>query len=196
MDDPETADFADTVTRYVDRSGYTTSQLARLAGVPRTTLVNWREGQVKKPHAWQDVVKLAQALRLDQMEADELLGAANYPTISRLRAQTQGEREPELLSFWAEKQTPLEPPPLPGYSRSAHVCGQTKRHESAVATVVSRPSPDNLRPGRNGRGRENGSGSAPGLPLTPLLARRRAVGPVGRERCQIGFTTIRRCLRA
>lgn len=93
--------FARVVGEYVARSGYNTCQAARLAGLPRRTIANWLEGVVQKPRHWQDVVKLARALRLDRTEADELLRAAGYPPLFRLQAQAQNDSERSLLAFGA-----------------------------------------------------------------------------------------------
>jgi hypothetical protein len=94
--------FSNVLTRYKLRSGYNVCQLGRLSGLPRTTIVNWLEGQVKKPRVWQDVVKLARTLRLTRTETDELLYAAGHPNLTRLQVQAQNQEERDLLSFWVE----------------------------------------------------------------------------------------------
>lgn len=110
--------FSEITARYIARSGYNVCQVGRLAGLPRTTLVNWLEGQVKKPRLWQDVVKLARALRLNRVEADELLHVAGHPSLSRLQVQAQGKEEQDLLSVWVpgvagvEERTSAQPQPF------------------------------------------------------------------------------------
>jgi hypothetical protein len=101
----EEGNFASVVSQYVVQSGYNACQLSRLSGLPRMTLVNWLEGQTKKPRAWQDVVKLAQVLRLSKSETNALLGSANYPPLARLQVQAQSEGDQALLAFWHEERT-------------------------------------------------------------------------------------------
>lgn len=105
--------FAGLLNEYAQRLGYTPSQLARLSGLPRMTLVNWLEGQAKNPRHWQDVLRLAQALRLNQKEADELLQAAGFPAISQLSDQAQKESNREMLGAWLVNESkPGEQPPF------------------------------------------------------------------------------------
>jgi hypothetical protein len=123
--DESVLSFTKVVNRYVHRSGYTPGQLARFSGVPQMTIVNWRQGRVKKPRAWQDVVRLAQALRLRRDEANELLRAAGYPPISRLQEQTENEAESALFSFWAvESVTAAERPPFQAVRHPATFVGR------------------------------------------------------------------------
>ena len=59
--------------------------LGKLSGLPRATIVNWLEGRVTKPRHWQDLMAVADALRLSDLEIDALLEAAEYPPLSTLR---------------------------------------------------------------------------------------------------------------
>jgi hypothetical protein len=93
-------DFPARLAFYVERSGYHVAQVARLSGIPRTTLAGWLNGETHKPRVWQDVAQVARALRLERGEADELLYLACHPNISRLRRQARTKRERALLSFW------------------------------------------------------------------------------------------------
>jgi hypothetical protein len=77
--------FADTLRIYVTRTAYTSGQLATLADLPRTTIVNWLNGRVSRPRDWQPIVKLLSVLHLQESEADQILQAANQPTIAELR---------------------------------------------------------------------------------------------------------------
>lgn len=103
-------DFSDLVTEHIAQSGFNLAQLARQSGVPRMTLLNWREGQVKKPRFWQDLVKMAKALYLDQYDTELLLQSAGYPPIAHLAKQAQNSFEQGLLSVWQEKEAPASPP--------------------------------------------------------------------------------------
>jgi hypothetical protein len=77
------------------------------------TLVNWREGHVQRPRVWQDVGKVAHALRLSPTELNELLAAAGYPNLSQLNQQAATVADRELLAFWLEeKKSPDKRPPF------------------------------------------------------------------------------------
>ncbi|MCA9995824.1 MAG: hypothetical protein KDE56_08775 [Anaerolineales bacterium] len=103
-------DFAEVLGEFVQRSGYNVCQLARLTGLPRMTLVNWLEGQVKKPRAWQDVVKVCRVLRLSSTETNQLLTLAGKPPLTQLQQQYQSQADMELLSFWVSAAAPLLAP--------------------------------------------------------------------------------------
>lgn len=105
MDDKSgLGDFVHLLRQFVDRSGYNTCQIARLSGIPRRTIANWLEGAVQKPRTWQDVVKVAGALRLPQSELNQLLDATGFPLLARLKKQAQNETERVLLTPWLEEQ--------------------------------------------------------------------------------------------
>jgi hypothetical protein len=94
--------FAEVLRDYVRRSAYRPSQLARLSGIPPRTIAHWLEGLVRRPRTWQDVARLAQALRLNRLETDTLLTAAGYPLLEQLRGYAGDETEQALLAFWTE----------------------------------------------------------------------------------------------
>lgn len=103
--------FAEVLGRYVQRSTYSTGQLASLTTLPKTTIGNWLEGRVKRPRYWQGIVELALAMRLTEAETNELLAAAQQPTIQELRT-TATPQENELFTFW-QTAVSLQPPPIP-----------------------------------------------------------------------------------
>ncbi|MCA9997860.1 MAG: helix-turn-helix domain-containing protein, partial [Anaerolineales bacterium] len=78
----KSANFGELFEQYVRRAVYTPGQLAKLTGVPKMTIVNWRNGVVARPRLWTDVVKLGRALRLSLVEMDLLLAAAGYPSLA------------------------------------------------------------------------------------------------------------------
>lgn len=104
--------FADTLRIYVTRTAYTSGQLATLADLPRTTIVNWLNGRVSRPRDWQPIVKLLSVLHLQESEADQILQAANQPTIAELRLIARDEKDQVLLTAW---QQPAPPPTLTTY---------------------------------------------------------------------------------
>ncbi|MFZ0547134.1 MAG: tetratricopeptide repeat protein [Candidatus Promineifilaceae bacterium] len=110
---PEPFNFTDTLQQYVTRTAYTPGQLATLTGLPRTTIVNWLNGRVQRPRDWQPIVKLLTVLHLTESEADEILQAANQPTIAELRLIARQEHDQGLLRAWHQSTAP--PPPSPTY---------------------------------------------------------------------------------
>jgi len=52
--------------------------------VPKATIVNWLTGRVARPRRWQDLVRVADAMRLGHGEVDELLAAASQPSLVEL----------------------------------------------------------------------------------------------------------------
>jgi tetratricopeptide (TPR) repeat protein len=98
--------LADVLGQYVNRSGYTPGQLAKLSGIPKPTIVNWLEGRVRKPRGVDDLLRLMAVLHLQQSEASTLLLAAGHPTINELRQsamQTGNTSQLELLAQWLEQ---------------------------------------------------------------------------------------------
>ncbi|MDA0242295.1 MAG: NB-ARC domain-containing protein [Chloroflexi bacterium] len=107
------ADLEGTLGRYLQSSHYSAGQLAALSGVPKRTIINWLTGRVSKPHQWQAVVQVAAALKLEEMEANQLLGAAGYPPIAQLRGTAATQYQP-LLAPWPATAAPFQAiPALP-----------------------------------------------------------------------------------
>ncbi len=71
--------FAELLTEYMLRTGISDSELARTLGVRRQTIFRWREGLVDKPRYRDDVLRVAERLRLTPTERDGLLLAAGFP---------------------------------------------------------------------------------------------------------------------
>ncbi|MCB8952539.1 MAG: tetratricopeptide repeat protein [Ardenticatenales bacterium] len=106
--------FAEILSQFVERSGYTTGQLSKLAGIPKATIVNWTEGRVKRPRGHEDLLRLLAALRLSPTEASRLLEAAGHPGLAELRLLAQNEANVELTHLLASWTTPIaDTPPLP-----------------------------------------------------------------------------------
>jgi transcriptional regulator with XRE-family HTH domain len=104
-------DFADRLQYYVNKTTYTSGQLAGLSGLPRTTIVNWLNGRVSRPRDWQPLVQLLAVLHLEEREADEVLRAASQPTIDELRLIARSEADRVLLAGWERPKAP----PMPAY---------------------------------------------------------------------------------
>lgn len=107
----EPGSFSEVLNRLIrkdeTRRRYSYDDLASFAGVPKRTLGNWRTDKVKKPRAWQPLLRLAGKLRFSEDEANELLTSADYPPISVLREKWPEERDQELLLAWPRPSTPF-----------------------------------------------------------------------------------------
>lgn len=79
--------------------GYSPGLVSRLSGVPKATVVNWLNGRVARPRRWQDVIRVADAMRLSREATDLLLAAACHPTLGELSGIVDG-RDAELVSAW------------------------------------------------------------------------------------------------
>ena len=71
--------FAELLKDYQARTGVSDAELARAIGVRRQTIFRWKEGQVARPRAREDVLRCAAKLRLTPVERDGLLIAAGFP---------------------------------------------------------------------------------------------------------------------
>lgn len=91
--------FAQLLTDYTERTGVTDAELARHLGVRRQTIFRWKEGLTKRPRERQDVLRLADKLRLSPAERDELLLAAGFAPETPLpaAAMRSGEEADSVL---------------------------------------------------------------------------------------------------
>ncbi|MBA3946617.1 MAG: AAA family ATPase [Herpetosiphonaceae bacterium] len=74
--------------------------LAREADVPAQTIHHWLRGRVKHPHTFDQLLKVAAALRLSKSEATQLLHSAGHKSIDELLAQATSPAELALLKPW------------------------------------------------------------------------------------------------
>lgn len=98
--------FAELLTDYMERVGISDSELARALGVRRQTIFRWKEGLVEKPRYREDVLRVADKLRLAPVERDELLLAAGFPPECPIVPETVPVAEPP-------PSVPVETPRLP-----------------------------------------------------------------------------------
>jgi tetratricopeptide (TPR) repeat protein/transcriptional regulator with XRE-family HTH domain len=75
--------FAQLLTQHMQRAGISDSELARAIGVQRQTVFRWKEGLVSRPRVREDLLQIAQKLRLTPAERDQLLLAAGFPPEER-----------------------------------------------------------------------------------------------------------------
>ncbi|NQT71289.1 MAG: helix-turn-helix domain-containing protein [Chloroflexi bacterium] len=70
--------FAEVLSSYVQRAGISDTELARAVGVSRQTVFRWREGLTSRPNNREDVLAIAEKLRLLPEERDHLLLVAGF----------------------------------------------------------------------------------------------------------------------
>jgi tetratricopeptide (TPR) repeat protein len=70
--------FGELLTEFMRRTGTSDSELARTLDVRRQTIFRWKEGLVERPRRRDDILSIAQKLRLTPEERDELLLAAGF----------------------------------------------------------------------------------------------------------------------
>ena len=70
--------FAEVLSSYVQRAGISDTELARTVGVSRQTIFRWREGLTGRPNNREDVLAIAEKLRLLPEERDHLLLVAGF----------------------------------------------------------------------------------------------------------------------
>lgn len=70
--------FGQLLSEQMQRAGISDSELARAIGVQRQTIFRWKEGLVMRPRERDDVLRIAQKLRLSEPERDQLLLAAGF----------------------------------------------------------------------------------------------------------------------
>ncbi len=113
--------FNQLFNRYTQRLGISDSELARAVGVSRQTIFRWREGSTARPRHRQDVLSIAQKLRLTPEERDTLLLSAGFapeamPPVDEsinIAAGGQGSSSSTGSGTGAEELIETEPNPKP-----------------------------------------------------------------------------------
>ena len=96
--------FGELLVYFTDRAGISDSELARTIGVQRQTIFRWKEGQTSRPRYREDVLRMADKLRLTPAERDELLLAAGFPPqdVQTVRMEPSTESVQPAPSFTGE----------------------------------------------------------------------------------------------
>ncbi len=100
-------DLATLLTAHMDRQKLGDQRLATLVeerfgpivSISRATIRNWRDGSSQKVADWRQLLAVAALLQLSSNETDELLRAAQLPTITTL-SKSAGEDERKLFDRW------------------------------------------------------------------------------------------------
>lgn len=96
------------LTKYKERERYSVPQLVSLTGIPKQTIINWCNDTAKKPREPNGILKLAIVFNLTAAETNELLVAANQPTLEALWKKVElsppdeGDELSGLLEHWPE----------------------------------------------------------------------------------------------
>ena len=93
-----------TLTEFIQASGYSIGQVARLSGVPRRSVANWATGRSRRPRHVEDVLKIARVVRLNAKDLDVLLESAEMgTTLATLLATSEQDKQlHQLLEPWHE----------------------------------------------------------------------------------------------
>ena len=105
------------IQEHKDKSGLSYTQLAKVADIRAATIQNWARGLSKRPRTWQELVKFGSAVRLTRPEMNEVLNAAEQPTLAQLESR---QVDPHLLKPWDNTQPILQLPrfgPINFYGR-------------------------------------------------------------------------------
>jgi len=87
--------FSELLSMFAERAGISDAELARRLGISRQTIFRWREGETQRPRHREDVIRLADALRLEPEERDQLLVAAGFPPGRGVKGVIRGEEDYE-----------------------------------------------------------------------------------------------------
>ncbi|MCJ7825546.1 MAG: helix-turn-helix domain-containing protein, partial [Anaerolineales bacterium] len=87
--------FSELLSMFAERAGMSDAELARRLGISRQTIFRWREGETQRPRHREDVVRLADKLRLVPEERDQLFIAAGFPPERGIKREMGTEEDLE-----------------------------------------------------------------------------------------------------
>ncbi|MEO0596264.1 MAG: NB-ARC domain-containing protein, partial [Chloroflexota bacterium] len=93
------ASFSQQLDKHITDSGYSISQVARLADISKRTLANWVAGHVQKPRDAEAVLRLCQSLTLSPVQTQHLFSLAGLPAPSSLISDIPFHIGPDLPYF-------------------------------------------------------------------------------------------------
>jgi len=95
--------YGDVLTEFIESRQRSSDQLANLSGIPKQTIVSWREGRVKRPRSIVDILRVGQALHLSISEINRLLLSARHEPIDIQRSNALANEDDilyEVSQFW------------------------------------------------------------------------------------------------
>jgi tetratricopeptide (TPR) repeat protein/transcriptional regulator with XRE-family HTH domain len=105
--------FGELLVLFTNRAGISDSELARAIGIQRQTIFRWKEGQTSRPRYREDVLRMADKLRLTPEERDELLLAAGFPPEVAQRSLSLAAPDPPTADDSMGTPAPLVLPATP-----------------------------------------------------------------------------------
>ena len=105
--------FAEQIQFFIKRRNLPVEQIATLANLSRKTLYRWVNGEVAQPRHWYQIVALGKALRLNELEINQLLWTTKNPSFQELRELAHYEYQLELLDEFSTQEPVSEPIPRP-----------------------------------------------------------------------------------
>ena len=125
--------FSEQLSEYIRRLGISDAELARTLGVRRQTIFRWREGLTARPRHREDVLRLAEKLRLAPEERDALLLAAGFrPQVKDAPAETS--------PMPAEARPPSKHPVIPPGERASGIPQAPPADRLAAKQPLSGPA--------------------------------------------------------
>jgi tetratricopeptide (TPR) repeat protein len=91
-------DFTTTLRAFMLRARHGNNDLAELTGISISTIEKWTSGVVQRTRYPHDLLKVAQALRLDAQETSTLLIAAGHPPVEQLQRNASDAELVRLLA--------------------------------------------------------------------------------------------------
>lgn len=128
----EELDFSQLLEMFFSWGGYTTTKVARLSGVPKTTLDTWLAGGTKRPRNGQQIVELCRALELTESDANRLLNSAGHKTIREFHEvalKKNNTKLIDLVGYWLNavvKSSEIDAPFLAPSRRIDQLFGRDK----------------------------------------------------------------------
>ena len=102
--------FGELLSEYINQTGVSDAELARRLGISRQTVFRWREGLTQRPRRRQDVLRMAEMLRLSPPERDQLLLAGGFPPVQP--QQAAGQPAEGSKAAGSGEEMPGRPPPI------------------------------------------------------------------------------------
>ena len=102
----EGSEFADLVTfqialrHFMKPKKLSRPALGALSGVPAESIKNWADG-TSEPERWEDIIRIAEVLKLDIAQINLLLTLANKPRLDKLATSVvnDGDQQIQELHF-------------------------------------------------------------------------------------------------
>lgn len=92
--------FGALIDRWRRERGLSLRGLADRAGLSTSTLQRWRDGMVREPQRWRELLDVAKAFDLPAFRASRLLQAAGFPALEQILEHATSGDDRALLARW------------------------------------------------------------------------------------------------